>query len=255
MIIIKDLSVKAGSFVLNNISFTLDGGEYGVLMGQTGSGKTTILEAVAGLKPVTGGSINLDGVEVAHLKPAERGIGYVPQDRALFPSMTVAEHLGFALVLRKWPKAQIRERVQQMADLLGIEPLLQRKPYGLSGGESQRVALGRALSYYPKILLLDEPLSALDEETRDSMCRLLKRIQLETGVTTLHVTHSLTEAKRLANRLLVLKGKALAEVDVNFLDRNPLDPDADDETILETTEPEPEIPNADGKFTRLSEGS
>ncbi|MGF1578486.1 MAG: ABC transporter ATP-binding protein [Gemmataceae bacterium] len=255
MIIIQDLSVKAGAFVLNNISFTLDGGEYGVLMGQTGSGKTTILEAVAGLKTVISGSIRLDDVEVAHLKPAERGIGYVPQDRALFPSMTVSDHLGFALVLRRWPKKQVKERVEQMAELLGIHDLLQRKPLGLSGGESQRVALGRALSYYPKILLLDEPLSALDEGTRETMCRLLKRIQLETGVTTLHVTHSLAEARRLANRVLVLRNKVLSEVPPDGLDKNPLANESELETNHESAESQPDAHDSDGKFTRLSEGS
>ncbi len=223
MIAIKNLSLKAGAFTLSNVCFSLEDGEYGVLMGRTGSGKTTILEAISGLKPVESGMIYLLDREVSQLKPADRGVGYVPQDRALFPSMTVRDHLAFALKLRGWKRPAIRQRVEELAELLGIEKLLHRKPLGLSGGESQRVALGRALSFYPRILLLDEPLSALDEGTREGMCQLLKRIQHETGVTTLHVTHSWSETKLLADRLFVLKGPQLRELDPEELQDNPLE--------------------------------
>ena len=223
MISIQDLSLKAGAFTVNNVFLALKAGEYGVLMGRTGSGKTTILEAIAGLKPTVSGSIRLLDQDVTQLKPADRGVGYVPQDRALFPTMTVREHLAFALKLRKKPAKDIRKRVDELAELLGIEKLLHRKPHGLSGGESQRVALGRALSFYPKILLLDEPLSALDESTRGGMCGLLKRVQHETGVTTLHVTHSLAEAKALADRLFVLKEHKVVEMNPGELKTNPLD--------------------------------
>jgi ABC-type sugar transport system ATPase subunit len=211
MIAVTKLHVVAGSFALRDICFSLEAGEYGVLMGKTGSGKTTILEAVSGLKPVAGGSIQLLGREVSRLKPAERGVGYVPQDRALFPCMTVGRHLSFALELRHWGRAAANRRVAEMADLLGIAHLLGRMPQGLSGGEAQRVALGRALSYSPRVLLLDEPLSALDEETRDEMCRLLKKVQHETHVTTLHVTHNPGEARRLADRFFVLRDGKLHE--------------------------------------------
>ncbi len=211
MITVANLHVVAGSFALRDIGFTLEAGAYGVLMGKTGTGKTTILEAVCGLKPLAGGSIRLHDREVSRLKPAERGIGYVPQDRALFPTMTVARHLSFALELRHWDRPAITRRVAELAELLGITHLLQRRPHGLSGGEAQRVALGRALSYYPRVLLLDEPLSALDEETRDDLCRLLKKIQHELQVTTLHVTHSPAEARRLADRLFVLRNGTLHE--------------------------------------------
>lgn len=205
MIAVRDLCLRAGAFKLQQISFTLAAGEYGVLMGRTGSGKTSLLEAICGLKPLQAGSIRLRDQEMAQRKPAERGIGYVPQDRALFPSLTVREHLAFALKLRRWDRISLERRVEELAELLSIGPLLARRPHGLSGGEAQRVALGRALSFAPQILLLDEPLSALDEATRGDLCQLLKRIQHETGVTTLHVTHSLTEARQLADRIFVLQ--------------------------------------------------
>jgi ABC-type sugar transport system ATPase subunit len=212
MIAVTKLHVVAGSFALRDVSLALDAGQYGVLMGKTGSGKTTILEAISGLKPIMSGSIQVLGKEVARLKPSERGVGYVPQDRALFPCMSVRQHLSFALELRRWDRRAVRTRVDEIAELLGIGSLLARRPHGLSGGEAQRVALGRALSFHPRVLLLDEPLSALDEETRGDLCQLLKKIQRETHVTTLHVTHSLSEARQLADRVLVLRQGALHEV-------------------------------------------
>ena len=176
-----------------------------MLMGGTGQGKTTILEAICGLKQVLGGGVHLMGRDVTRLKPAERGIGYVPQDRALFQTMTVREHLAFALEVRRWNRADIGERVRELAELLGLQPLLDRKPPGLSGGEAQRVALGRALAFRPGVLCLDEPLSALDDDTREEMCALLESVRERTGVTTLHVTHHGGEAGRLADEVLVLK--------------------------------------------------
>jgi ABC-type sugar transport system ATPase subunit len=211
MIAVENLTVRAGSFALAGVSFALDSGQYGVLMGKTGSGKTTLLEAVCGLKPVVGGRVLLTGRDVTHLRPAERGVGYVPQDRALFPTMSVRDHLAFALVVRQWPTGAIAERVGELADLLGIARLLDRKPHGLSGGEAQRVALGRALSFRPPVLLLDEPLSALDDETRAEMCALLISVRRHTGVTTLHITHNASEAERLADRLFRLRDGRIEE--------------------------------------------
>lgn len=211
MIVIDNLTVRAGPFVLEGVSFALDSGQYGVLMGKTGSGKTTLLEAICGLKPVHGGKILLMGRDVTMMRPAERGVGYVPQDRALFPTMTVWDHLAFALSIRKWPADAVAERVGELADLLGIGRLLDRKPHGLSGGEAQRVALGRALSARPQVLLLDEPLSALDDETREEMCALLTSVRQHTGVTTLHITHNVSEADRLADRLFRLRDGRIEE--------------------------------------------
>lgn len=209
MIAVRNLSVRAGQFTLKEISFEIPSGEYGFLMGKTGCGKTTLLEAICGLRSIVSGTIELMGRDVTRAKPAMRDIGFVPQDSALFSNMTVREHLAFALVIRKRDASTIKTRVTELADWLGLERLLDRKPAGLSGGEAQRVALGRALSYAPGILCMDEPLSALDEETRAEMCSVLESVRSHTGVTILHVSHSLEEAKRLADRILVLKNGRL----------------------------------------------
>jgi ABC-type sugar transport system ATPase subunit len=215
MIAIDNLHLHAGAFALDGLSLTVPTGEYAVLMGKTGCGKTTLLEAICGLRHVRSGRIVLLGRDVTHLRPAERGVGYVPQDLALFPTLRVREHLAFALEVRRAPASEIAARVHEMAGLLGIAGLLERYPQGLSGGEAQRVALGRALAFHPRVLLLDEPLSALDEDTRGGMVDLLRDVQQRTGVTTLHVTHSLTEARRLADRLFVLEGGVLREETVS----------------------------------------
>ena len=204
MITVENLTIEQGNFRLRDISFSIPRGAYGVLMGATGCGKTTILEAVCGLRPVAGGRILLPAGDVTRLRPSERELGYVPQDGVLFPSMTVADHLAFALHVRRWPVAEIRRRVAELAAMLGIEPLLSRRPRGLSGGERQRVSLGRALAFRPSVLCLDEPLSALDQATRERMYTLLLDICRQTGVTVLHVTHSRREAHRLAHTLLRL---------------------------------------------------
>ena len=202
MIQVDDLHVHLGNLKLNGISFTIPTGSYGVLMGRTGCGKTTLLEAICGLTRPQRGRIVLGQQNVTQLKPAYRNIGFVPQDGALFSTMTVYNHLAFGLRVRKHNPRQIEQRVNELADLLDIRPLLQRKPTGLSGGEKQRVALGRALAAKPTTLCLDEPLSALDSDTKQQMCKLLKSVQQYTGVTVLHITHSLKEAERLADQLL-----------------------------------------------------
>jgi molybdate/tungstate transport system ATP-binding protein len=212
MIEVDALCVAAGEFRIEDVSFTVPTGQYGVLMGQTGSGKTTILESVLGLRRIDKGTIRLCDKDVTALNPAVRGIGYVPQDGALFSTMSVRNHLDFALMIRKAPEEQCEKRVAELAELLGIEHLLDRKPDGLSGGERQRVALGRALSFYPKVLCLDEPLSALDDETRGRMCDLLEAVQQKTRTTTLHVTHNRDEAERLADCLLRIEnGQVVTE--------------------------------------------
>jgi ABC-type sugar transport system ATPase subunit len=205
MIAVEHLTVRAGEFELADVSFEVPTGQHAALMGRTGAGKTTLLEALCGLKRVASGTIRLNHRDVTGLTPAARGIGYVPQDRALFQTMTVREHLAFALMIRKQDRRVIDQRVAELARLLAIEHLLGRKPAGLSGGEAQRVALGRALSLRPAILCLDEPLNALDDETREEMRKLLAEVHLSTGVTILHVTHNLEEAEQLADRILVLQ--------------------------------------------------
>jgi ABC-type sugar transport system ATPase subunit len=205
MIRLDNVSIAAGEFRLTGLSFALNAGEHAVLMGRTGRGKTTVLEAICGLRRVTAGRILLGDVDVTDWDPADRRIGYVPQDLALFPTLSVHEHLAFALTVQRRSREVIDRRVRELAVLLGIEPLLERRIQGLSGGESQRVALGRALSAEPPVLLLDEPLSALDDSTRGEIRALLKQIQTATGVTILHVTHHRQDAEALADRLLVLE--------------------------------------------------
>ncbi len=211
MIAIESLCVRAGAFHLDGVSFAVATGEYAAFMGKTGSGKTTILECICGLKRPHAGRVLLLGRDATDLRPADRGVGYVPQDLALFPSLTVRDHLAFALDVRGWARDAIGRRVGDLGELLGLRALLDRRPDGLSGGEAQRVALGRALSFGPRLLLLDEPLAALDDETRAEMYTLLRSVQRLTGVTTLHVTHSLSEAKALADRILVLKDGTVLE--------------------------------------------
>ncbi len=212
VIAVDNLSIRQGSFMLSNVGFRVPTGEYAVLMGKTGCGKTTLVEAICGLRPMLpSGRIRLMDRDVSHLKPAERGVGYVPQDGALFPTMTVRDHLAFALSIRRWERCRIEETVAELAALLGVENLLDRKPAGLSGGEAQRVALGRALSFHPSVLLLDEPMSALDETTRDEMYELLRTVRRHTGVTALHVTHNVSEARALGDRIFVLKDGQVTE--------------------------------------------
>jgi molybdate/tungstate transport system ATP-binding protein len=209
----EGLSIRQGRFALTGVSFEVPTGRYGVLMGKTGCGKTSLLEAVAGLRWLAAGRVVLGETDVTRLAPFERGIGYVPQDRALFATMTVADHLAFALQIRGQPRRVVNQRVAELADWLGLTHLLHRRPAGLSGGEAQRVALGRALSFRPEYLLLDEPLSSLDEGTRKGMVDLLARLRDDRRVTVLHVTHSSSEAQqlgevcyRLADGVMVREG-------------------------------------------------
>lgn len=199
MIELAQVETRAGSFRLTDVNLDIPTGRHGVLMGRTGCGKTTLLEAICGLRPVLRGRILLNGRDVTHLPPGERGVGLVPQDGALFRHLTVREHLAFALEVRREPTDTIQHRVAEVADWLGLTSLLDRLPTGLSGGEAQRVAIGRALSFRPGILCLDEPLSALDQETRAEIRALLRELPRHQAVTLLHITHNLADARHLAD--------------------------------------------------------
>lgn len=205
MIRIRDLSIQQGDFGLRELNMQLSAGQYAVLMGRSGCGKTTIMEAICGLRGVRSGMICFGGVDVTRRRPGERNIGYVPQDGALFPTMSVAEQIAFPLRVRGCPKPEVEDRVHELANLLAIDHLLYRRPQSLSGGETQRVAIGRALAPRPAILCLDEPLSALDDEARQEIIALLKDLHREVPVTTLHITHHRVEAEELADVLFVLK--------------------------------------------------
>jgi len=213
MIRVEKLSVRVGTFALNEISFEIVSGDYAVLMGRTGSGKTTLLETLCGLRSVANGRIFLNDEDVSEISPATRGIGYVPQDRALFHSMTVWENLAFGLKIRGTDAATTSQRVDELAELLGLTALLERRPHNLSGGEAQRVALGRALAIQPRVLCLDEPLSALDDDTRDEMHALLRSVHQRTRATILHVTHHVTDARKLADKLFVLRDGRVEQSD------------------------------------------
>jgi ABC-type sugar transport system ATPase subunit len=204
MIELVDVSIQQGTFQLQGLSFRVETGRYAVVMGRTGIGKTTVLEAICGLRPIQSGQILINGVDVANWPPADRNLGYAPQDFALFPTMTVQQHLEFAMRLRGTRRSERDQRVAELAKLLGVEHLLARGTRGLSGGECQRVALGRALSFRPSVLLLDEPLSALDAATRGSAQALLRELNRKTGVTVLHVTHNQEEADALADTCIRL---------------------------------------------------
>ena len=205
MIHLHNLTIRQGTFALSGVSLAVPAGHYAVLMGKSGCGKTTVLEAIAGLRALEAGAITLAGRDVTRLRPADRHVGYVPQDGALFPAMTVRENLGFALDVRGRSSAEIETRVVELSEWLELAPLLDRRPHFLSGGEKQRVALGRALASRPPVLLLDEPLASLDDSTRDHLVAVLARLRDAREVTVLHVTHNRAEADRLADAVFRLE--------------------------------------------------
>jgi ABC-type Fe3+/spermidine/putrescine transport system ATPase subunit len=208
MIVAEEISFGIGTFELKRLSIDMAKGEYFILLGPPGSGKTIFLECLCGLKKIRSGRILIDGRDVTDLEPRRRSIGYVPQDYALFPHLSVGQNITFGLLAHGHREANITET----ADLLGIRHLLSRSIDGLSGGEKQRVALARALVLRPKILLLDEPVCALDEVTRQKICAQLSDIQRRLGLTTVHVSHNLEEAFSVADRAAILHQGLLLQV-------------------------------------------
>lgn len=187
-------------------------GEYFVVMGPTGAGKTLLLQLIAGIHRPDSGKIILDGVDITSLSPEKRSIGYVPQNYALFPHMPVRENVAYGLKVRGFSKSEIDAAVEELSEKLGINHLLDRKVSTLSGGERQRVALARALAIKPKLLLLDEPLAALDAETREEVRRYLKEIRKIAGLATVHVTHDFVEAADLGDRVAIMVGGEVIQV-------------------------------------------
>jgi len=182
------------------------------VLGPTGAGKTVFLESIAGLRRPKGGRIHIDGQDVAHLPPERRGIGFVYQDYVLFPHLTVASNIAYGLRCQRVGGREIRARVRHMAHMIGIEGLLHRRPDTLSGGEQQRVALARALVVRPRLLLLDEPLSALDPGTRDALHRELGRLHDNLPTTTIHITHDFEEAVALGERVAIVHDGQIVQV-------------------------------------------
>jgi ABC-type Fe3+/spermidine/putrescine transport system ATPase subunit len=212
MIQIEDLSIDLGEFHLRDISLTIEEGEYMVLLGPTGAGKTVLVECLVGIYQPKEGRLLIDGQDLNPLYPEERNVGYVPQDYALFPNMTVAKNLAYGLKARKRPANEVEGKVREMMDLLGIAHLDYRLPRNLSGGEKQRVALGRALITQPRVLLLDEPLAALDENLRSELAAELRRVQRQLNGTFLHVCHSFEETADVADRVAIINEGRLVQL-------------------------------------------
>jgi len=202
-----------GSFqVIKDMNLTIADGEFIVMLGQSGCGKTTTLRAVAGLETIDEGEILIDGQPVQHLKCSDRDIAMVFQSFSLYPHMTVYENIAFPLRARRAGKAAVDEAVREIARVLRITDLLDRKPSALSGGDMQRVAIGRALVRHPKAMLMDEPIGALDAKLREEMRAEIKRIHVKRGSTTLYVTHDQVEAMSLADRIVIMHEGVLQQV-------------------------------------------
>lgn len=210
MLNINNLYLQLGEFQLKNIHLDIKDEEYFVLLGPSGAGKTVMLETIAGLYKKTKGQVLFNSSDLLKLPPEEREIGFVYQRYELFPHMTVKDNIIFGMRIKKINKKIIERELSKLVHLLGIEHLLKRYPVNLSGGEQQRVALARALIISPKILLLDEPLSALDQLNKESLKKELKNIHENFKTTIIHVTHDLDEALFLADKIgIMLNGELL----------------------------------------------
>ncbi len=202
-----------GVIAVNDLNLEVKDGEFLVLVGPSGCGKTTALRCLAGLEEVTSGDIIIGDRVVTHVPPKDRDIAMVFQNYALYPHMTVYENMAFGLKLRKVPKQEIDRRVKEVAEMLGIQDLLNRKPRQLSGGQRQRVALGRAIVREPQVFLMDEPLSNLDAKLRVQTRGELIKLQRRLGVTTIYVTHDQVEAMTMGHRIAVMNQGVLQQLD------------------------------------------
>jgi len=212
MLKLKHLHKKLGDFELKDIDLSINEGEYFIILGPTGTGKTVLLELIAGMYHPDNGEVWFKDNKISDLYPEQRNIGFVYQDYALFPHLTVKENILFGLKVRGVPEADSRKRFNEIVSFLNIEYLLERFPSTLSGGEKQRTAIARALVTSPRILLLDEPLSALDPRTKQVFQEELRRIHETLKTTTLHITHDFSEAMALGNRVGVMHDGEIVQV-------------------------------------------
>lgn len=202
----------AGQVALHPLSLTIKEGEFLTLLGPSGCGKTTILRMIAGFEQPTGGKILLDGQDLTHLPPNRRDLNLVFQHYALFPHMTVEENVAFGLKMKKMPAQQQRERVQEAVEMTQLTALTKRYPHQLSGGQQQRVAIARAIANKPRVLLLDEPLGALDLQLRKSLQAELKQLQRSLGITFVYVTHDQEEAMMMSDRIVVMNSGQVEQI-------------------------------------------
>jgi iron(III) transport system ATP-binding protein len=210
---VRNLTKTFATFTaLNDINLDIGRGDFVCFLGPSGCGKTTLLRAIAGLDPQTSGSIVIDGRDVSHEPPAARDFGIVFQSYALFPNLTIADNVGYGLVNQRLPKAQITARVDELLTLVGLSDQSRKYPVQLSGGQQQRVALARALATSPGLLLLDEPLSALDARVRLRLREEIRSIHRRLGVTTIMVTHDQEEALSMAERIVVMNHGVIEQI-------------------------------------------
>jgi putative spermidine/putrescine transport system ATP-binding protein len=202
--------------VVREFDLSIERGEFVSFLGPSGCGKTTTLRMVAGFESPTTGAIHIDGKDVTRLRPNQRNVGMVFQSYALFPNMTVAENVGFGLKVAKQPAADVRARVEEMLKIIKLPALGGRYPYQLSGGQQQRVALARAIAIKPKVLLLDEPLSALDAKIRVSLREEIRSVQRSLGITTIYVTHDQEEALSMSDRIVVMSEGRIEQIGTPF---------------------------------------
>ena len=212
MLELRGITKRLGAFELSDISLQIGNGEYFILLGPSGVGKTVLIEIIAGLILPDAGKIAWDGRDITSANPESRGFAVVYQDYALFPHLTVEHNIAYALRTAKTSSRRIKDRILYLSDMIGINDLLKRRPSTLSGGQQQRVALARALAAEPKLLLLDEPLAALDTNTRLRLRKELKRINIETGIPVLHVTHDPQEAMSLADRICIMLDNRIKQI-------------------------------------------
>jgi multiple sugar transport system ATP-binding protein len=203
----------ADKLAVDSFDLEVGDGEFLVLVGPSGCGKSTALRMLAGLEHVSAGAVRIGERDVTHVPPKDRDIAMVFQNYALYPHLSVADNMGFALTIAKVPKDEIARRVKEVAKILGLEPLLERKPKALSGGQRQRVAMGRAIVRQPQVFLMDEPLSNLDAKLRVSTRTQIASLQARLGITTLYVTHDQTEAMTMGDRVAVMKDGVMQQVD------------------------------------------